>query len=160
MSYFEDVLAWKRAMGLEVGKPLEVTTIGEGSAYVHKCLRVVPATQDAHSLKLGWDLVEEEYKETAEAWEASDLEEVADGAADLIWVLCGFMVRLGIDLDSVWAGVKRANFAKLSGPRREDGKLLKPPGWTPPNTQKDILEGRVVESLVINDPCTHEKKEK
>jgi predicted HAD superfamily Cof-like phosphohydrolase len=36
-----------------------------------------------------------------------------------------------VDGDAVFGEVHRANMRKLDGPRRADGKLLKPPGWQP-----------------------------
>ncbi len=68
----------------------------------------------------------------------NDFVEIADGIADSIYVLIGTALELGIPLDRVWKEVQRSNMAK-SDPetgevrRREDGKILKPDGWTPPN---------------------------
>jgi hypothetical protein len=47
------------------------------------------------------------------------------------------MAEMGIPFDAVWRAVHESNMAKL-GPngeiiRREDGKVLKPPGWTAPD---------------------------
>ena len=65
---------------------------------------------------------------------------VADALADLIYVCIGAANELGIDLNAVWKEVHRSNMAKI-GPngevkRREDGKVIKPDGWTPPNIKK------------------------
>jgi predicted HAD superfamily Cof-like phosphohydrolase len=43
--------------------------------------------------------------------------------------------------------VHRANLAKAGGPRRADGKLLKPPGWQPADVTavlKAALNGTVI----------------
>lgn len=69
---------------------------------------------------------------------AFDLEAVADGLADLIYVCVGSALAFGIPLDRVWAEVQRANMAKAGGPRREDGKCLKPEGWKPPDIHAAI----------------------
>lgn len=63
------------------------------------------------------------------------LAEVADGLADLIYVAVGAALELGIPLAAVWAEVHRSNMAKVRPPIRvrEDGKILKPEGWTPPD---------------------------
>lgn len=61
------------------------------------------------------------------------LAEVADGLADLIYVAVGAALELGIPLGAVWAEVHAANLRKAGGPRRQDGKVLKPNGWTPPD---------------------------
>lgn len=61
------------------------------------------------------------------------LVEVADGIADAIYVLLGTAIEAGVDMDPVFDEVHRSNMAKAGGPRRADGKVLKPAGWTPPD---------------------------
>ncbi|PTA66575.1 hypothetical protein [Deinococcus arcticus] len=73
--------------------------------------------------------------QAGEALAPSDLALLAHELADLLYVTYGALDRLGIDADAVFAEVHRANMAKLSGPRRADGKLLKPPGWQPANVR-------------------------
>jgi NTP pyrophosphatase (non-canonical NTP hydrolase) len=90
------------------------------------------------SLQLGMSLVREEYGELQDAWAQYDPVEVADAIGDLVWVLCGLSARLGYDLDSIWAEIRKANYRKIGGPRREDGKLMKPPGWEPPDVEKAL----------------------
>lgn len=65
----------------------------------------------------------------------------ADGLADLIYVCVGAALAFGIPLDRVWAEVQRANMAKSGGPRRGDGKILKPEGWQPPAIEAAIFGG-------------------
>lgn len=60
-------------------------------------------------------------------------ERVADAIADSIYVLVGTALEFGIPLDRVWAEVQRANMDKSNGPKREDGKQLKPDDWQPPD---------------------------
>lgn len=62
-----------------------------------------------------------------------ELPEFADGLADLMYVTEGSFLAFGIDSTPIHAEVQRANMAKIGGPVREDGKRLKPPGWTPPD---------------------------
>ncbi len=59
------------------------------------------------------------------------------GLAQGLWVCSaeGF----GIDLRPFFREVHRTNMLKLTGPKREDGKQLKPPGWEPPRI-KAMLE--------------------
>jgi predicted HAD superfamily Cof-like phosphohydrolase len=68
-----------------------------------------------------------------------DLVQLADGACDSHVVISGTMVEFGIPEDEVYAEVHRANVDKGMGPRREDGKVLKPEGWRPPDV-KSIIE--------------------
>jgi len=63
------------------------------------------------------------------------LAEVADGIADLIYVLHGTAVTFGIDMEPIWDAVHAANMTKEGGGYREDGKILKPEGWEHPNVE-------------------------
>jgi predicted HAD superfamily Cof-like phosphohydrolase len=61
----------------------------------------------------------------------------ADALTDLMVVIVGMGLELGIPLDRTWAEVHRSNMAKV-GPNgkvtyREDGKVLKPEGWKKPD---------------------------
>lgn len=63
--------------------------------------------------------------------------DVFDGILDLLVVTVNFGLSLGLPLQDGWDEVLRSNMAKV-GPtgvveRREDGKVLKPDGWTPPD---------------------------
>lgn len=63
---------------------------------------------------------------------------IADSIADAIYVIVGTGIVLGIPLGRVWDEVQRSNMAKYDSKtgkvkRREDGKILKPDDWTPPD---------------------------
>lgn len=58
---------------------------------------------------------------------------VADALADIDYVVQGAALTFGIPHDAVFDEVHRSNIAKVGGPVREDGKKLKPEGWTPPD---------------------------
>ncbi len=67
----------------------------------------------------------------------ADPAKVARELADLVYVAAGAAVNWGVPLDAAVTEVHRSNMAKL-GPDgkpilRADGKVLKPPGWTPPD---------------------------
>jgi phosphoribosyl-ATP pyrophosphohydrolase len=84
-------------------------------------------------------LVKEEYAELMTAFEHKDIVETADACADLIWVVEGLMYSLGIDPQTVWDEVARSNHSKtVDGMlvKREDGKVLKPASYSPPNIQR------------------------
>jgi predicted HAD superfamily Cof-like phosphohydrolase len=68
-----------------------------------------------------------------------DLIEAIDGICDLIYVLLGTAVTGGFDLDPHFLEVHRANMMKLQGPKRADGKQLKPEGWQPPDHEKVLI---------------------
>lgn len=104
----------------------------------HKVVCQIPPTprpsvplRDRKELRV--TIMSEEFKELLEAIEANDLVEVADACADVIVTVLGTAAEYGIPFDEVWAEVHRSNMAKAGGPIREDGKRLKPPGWTPPD---------------------------
>lgn len=88
---------------------------------------------DRQDLRL--TLIEEEYGEFIEGIAEGDLENVAKELADLIYVICGYAVEAGIDLDAVFEEVHRSNMSKVwedgSVRYREDGKVLKPPTYSP-----------------------------
>ena len=62
-----------------------------------------------------------------------DWPEMVDALCDLLYVVFGAAVSMGVDLDPFFDAVHKANMLKSTGPVREDGKRLKPPGWTPPD---------------------------
>lgn len=95
-------------------------------------------------------LLREESKEAIAALEEccftdslAPLAHVAKELADVIVVALGAAVSLGINMEPVWNAVHASNMAKRDPAtgkvlRREDGKVLKPPGWTPPNIEEII----------------------
>lgn len=64
-----------------------------------------------------------------------DLEGVVDGCADISVVTIGTLIAFGVDDEPILEEVDRANLRKFApgSYRREDGKWIKPPGWTPPD---------------------------
>jgi predicted HAD superfamily Cof-like phosphohydrolase len=85
-------------------------------------------------------LIEEEARETCEAIRNGDLIGAIDGLCDILCVVYGAALEFGIDLDPFWQEVHRTNMAKVGGPVREDGKRLKPEGWTPPDLARVLRE--------------------
>lgn len=61
-----------------------------------------------------------------------DLPEMVDALADLDYVIEGIRLAMGVDGGPIADAVHAANMRKVGGPLREDGKILKPQGWTPP----------------------------
>lgn len=106
-------------------------------AFHHKFLPEGIATHagipNGVSENLWYALVEEEMLEVLAALKRRDLVAISDGLADAIYVLCGTAVQYGIPLPEIWQTVHEANMRKVGGPRRADGKVLKPPDWVPPD---------------------------
>jgi len=93
-------------------------------------------------MRLHGKLMEEEFDELLYAMHANDLAGIADGAADLIYVILGAMAQYGIYMQPVWDLVQKANMAKTGGGTRSDGKILKPDGWTAPDIEGEIERQR------------------
>lgn len=88
-------------------------------------------------------LIQEEYKELMDAEAVSDDTEICDACFDLMWVIVGYMKSRGWDCEEIWDEGAKSNLSKidpvtLKVKRREDGKILKPEGWKPPNFAKFV----------------------
>ena len=88
--------------------------------------------------KLYINLIEEEFKELKEAIAAGDIVEQLDALEDILVVTIGAIHSAGMDGEGGWKEVMLTNFAKIDKEtgkvrKREDGKVLKPLGWTPPD---------------------------
>ena len=86
---------------------------------------------------LYYNLIEEEAKELTEAYTAGDQTEMLDALIDIIVVTIGAIHSMGADGEGAWKEVMKTNFAKVDHDtgkvrKREDGKVLKPLGWVPP----------------------------
>lgn len=97
------------------------------------------------------NLIEEEFNELKTA--NSEVEEL-DALIDILVVTIGAIHSMGADGEGAWREVMRTNFAKIDPTtgkvrKREDGKVLKPEGWQPPNlkpyVRHDIGNGFVPE---------------
>ena len=84
-------------------------------------------------------LISEEFAELCKAHAFRNLPEFADGLVDLTWVVLGTAVVARLPFNELWEEVKRANMAKEGGKLDASGKLLKPPGWKPPDIES-VLE--------------------
>jgi predicted HAD superfamily Cof-like phosphohydrolase len=91
----------------------------------------------AAQIALRQALIEEEVGELAVAARAGDLVGVADALADIVYVAYGTAHVYGIDLDAVLDEVHASNMTKLGADgqpvRRADGKVMKGPGYRPPD---------------------------
>jgi predicted HAD superfamily Cof-like phosphohydrolase len=88
-------------------------------------------------IELRIKLLREEVEEYAEAARAGDMVEILDALADIGYILAGTIINHGMQhiYDDAFNEVHRSNMAKLVDGkvlRREDGKVMKPEGWTPP----------------------------
>ncbi len=101
---------------------------------------VVP--ENAQS-KLYKKLIVEEFAEFMTADIAEDDVERADACFDMLWVIAGYMHSRGWNCEAIWDEGAKSNLAKVDPEtglvrRREDGKILKPEGWQPPDFSKHV----------------------
>ena len=87
------------------------------------------------------NLIVEEYSEYIAARNAQDDTEIIDACFDMIWVIVGYMQSRGWNCDGIWDEGALSNLKKIDKTtrkvlKREDGKVLKPEGWQPPNFSK------------------------
>lgn len=85
-------------------------------------------------------LIEEEADELVAALQANDTIAAADALADLAYVIIGAAVLWGIPLAEVFDEVHRSNMSKVGGGKREDGKILKGPNYSPPDIASILRE--------------------
>jgi len=90
-------------------------------------------------------LIEEEFKELGVAIEQTDQLETLDALIDILVVTIGAIHSMGADGEGAWEEVMRTNFAKIDSEtgkvrKRDDGKVLKPADWQPPQLAQFILK--------------------
>ncbi len=96
-------------------------------------------------IELRIKLLREEVEEYAEAARAGDIVEVIDALADIGYILAGTILNHGMQniYDDAFDEVHRSNMAKLVDGkvlRREDGKVMKPQGWTAPQLAQFVIK--------------------
>lgn len=99
----------------------------------------IPTNQELRA-----DLIMEEAEELSTAILDGNLIEMIDGASDLLVVVFGTMVEAGVDIQPFFDHIMDTNDAKTEASVcvvREDGKLLKPDGWEPPDIQGLLQSG-------------------
>lgn len=105
---------------------------------------VEKACQFSNDRKLRLSLLKEEFEEYVQAEEENDIVAVADALADMLYIIFGTAHAYNIPLDEIFSEVHSTNMAKVGKngkvERREDGKILKPKGWKPPQIAKMIEE--------------------
>lgn len=94
-------------------------------------LRLIKEEFDELQVAQGIDLA------TGEQTGPVDLVETLDALLDIVVVTIGAIHSAGMDGEGGWKEVMSTNFAKIDREtgkvrKREDGKVLKPVGWTAP----------------------------
>ena len=98
---------------------------------------------NAQQFNLYKNLIKEEYEELNTA--KSQVEEL-DALIDILVVTIGAIHSMGADAEGAWKEVMATNFAKIDKEtgkvrKREDGKVLKPMGWRPPELGQYLKKG-------------------
>jgi len=108
--------------------------VGEFHAKYGQCVGNKPAIREP---ALRARLIQEEARELCDALQADDIVEVADGMADLIYVVIGTAVSCGIDLSPIFNEVHRSNMTKDGG-KDGGGKVTKGPNFSPPDIRGEL----------------------
>lgn len=91
------------------------------------------------------NLIAEEMGELSQAITSDNSVETLDALIDILVVTIGAIHSIGADAEGAWKEVMRTNFAKIDPEtgkvrKREDGKVLKPEGWQPPNLRPLLVK--------------------
>jgi predicted HAD superfamily Cof-like phosphohydrolase len=120
---FTDVSVFLKAVGQEIPNVPQQTVSAQAELYKN--------------------LIKEEVEEFWDADAASDDVEEIDACFDMMWVIIGYMKSRGWDCEAIWDEGAKSNLSKIDPVtgkviRREDGKILKPEGWKPPDFTKFV----------------------
>jgi predicted HAD superfamily Cof-like phosphohydrolase len=125
----------------------QALTMAEASEHVrrfHEAFGISNATEPTGAIGdrdalLRYKLIREENEEYLEAALKGDLVEVADALGDILYILCGTLLKHGLEnkIDEVFREIQRSNMSKLGADgkpiHREDGKVMKGPNYFKPD---------------------------
>lgn len=119
-----------------------MTVFKDQATFMTACDQSVGTYNEAQ-YKLYCNLIEEELSELHEANEANDKVEALDALIDLTVVVAGALHSLGVDAAGAWNEVIRSNMSKVDPEtgkviKREDGKVLKPSTFSPPELSQFV----------------------
>lgn len=106
-----------------------------------------PTKLTLEECELRHKLMAEENEEYLEACQANDLVGIADALTDKFYILCGTILRHGMQhiIEDLFEEVHRSNMSKLGEDGkpvyREDGKILKGKNYFKPDLSK-FLDGK------------------
>ena len=124
--------------------PLTLQEATEHVRAFHDAFGIANATAPAGAIGdrealLRYKLIREENEEYQDAAMRGDLVEVADALGDILYILCGTLLKHGLEhkIDDVFREIQRSNMSKLGADGRpiyrEDGKVLKGPDYFKPD---------------------------
>jgi predicted HAD superfamily Cof-like phosphohydrolase len=95
---------------------------------------------------LRFNLMKEENEEYLEAAKRSDIVEIADALGDQLYILCGTILRHGLQdkIIEVFQEIQRSNMSKLDKDGnpiyREDGKVMKSEMYFKPDIKSILMK--------------------
>jgi predicted HAD superfamily Cof-like phosphohydrolase len=119
------------------------------SKFMSACDQTV-GEKNVRQYELYYNLIKEEVAELMQAHSEGDQLEQLDALIDILVVTIGAIHSMGADAEGAWKEVMRTNFAKIDKDtgkvrKREDGKVLKPLGWTAPDLKPYLdLENNIL----------------
>jgi predicted HAD superfamily Cof-like phosphohydrolase len=122
---------------LEMRQTPHMSVFDEQAFFMRACGQHTAAA-DVDQASMYRQLINEELEELRAAEFEKNTVEQFDAVLDIIVVLIGYGLSRGWPMAAGWDEVMRSNMAKIdpatgSVLRRADGKILKPPSWTPPD---------------------------
>lgn len=90
-----------------------------------------PTIPSGHVIKLRYRLITEELGELMEAFYTRNTTSAVKELADLLYVVLGTAVAMGIDIEPIFAEVHRSNMTKIGGHMDSGGKWIKPDTYSP-----------------------------
>jgi len=129
---------------------MEMKEIIDQVKQFHEAFKIENATSPQAQLSekdylLRYKLMREENEEYLEAAQNGDLVEIADACGDMLYILCGTLLKHGLQhkIEEVFQEIQRSNMSKLDHDGnpiyREDGKVMKSELYFKPDL-KTILE--------------------
>ena len=103
-----------------------------------------PQPLEENEYMLRFRLMQEENEEYLEACDKNSLIDIADALGDQLYILCGTILKHGMQhiIEEVFDEIQASNMSKLGEDGkpvlREDGKILKGPGFFRPDLSKFI----------------------
>lgn len=87
----------------------------------------------------------EEFVELIEGLQTGDRKEQLDALIDLMVINIGCLHSLGVNAEGAWNEIVRSNMSKIDSVtgkvlKREDGKVIKPQSYSPPNLNGFVIE--------------------
>jgi predicted HAD superfamily Cof-like phosphohydrolase len=124
---------------LESRGATSVSVFNDQATFMRACDQTVGEFNE-QQYQMYCNLIREEFEELCDSTTAVD---DLDALIDILVVTIGAIHSLGANAEGAWNEVMRTNFAKIDSAtgkvrKREDGKVLKPDGWTAPELARYI----------------------